>query len=458
MESRKASKRGSDPQNQASGAQTEPEWVLARPSPPTVGLGAESLHSRPEVIISLTWVGRLRWLAFCGQSGAILLSYLWLEIDLPLLPLILIVLTTAVSNLALIQTLHRVPNLPRLLVPGVLLFDVALLTALLALTGGPRNPFCELYLVHVSMAVVLLGARGTWTIVLLTLAAYLSLFKFHRPLVWEGAESQQLLTMGHWVALAVTSGLVAYFLGKLRSTLQMRDRQVALMRRDVLRSEQLASLTTLAAGAAHELGSPLATIAVIARELERETEKGIRTERSLEDVRLIRSEVDRCRRILDRMHLGGAQAKDEQAELYKYEEVVEILQEEVGEALFNNLNTYLDPFDDEIEIHSIAWAQTAQILIQNAIEATPEGRPQVDLHLKVVDGHLVVKVNDYGEGMTPEQLKRAGEPFVTTKSPQHGMGLGLYLARLLAEHHGARLSLRSKADVGTQAELLWPIG
>lgn len=433
-----------------------PERLLARPEPRTPGLGPEGSEAPSEVMISLTWVGRLRWLAFAGQSGAILLSSLWLEMDLPLLPLLVLVSTTAVSNLALIQTLGRLPVLPRLLVPAVLLFDVILLTGLLALTGGPRNPFCELYLVHVAMAAVLLGARGTWAIVLSSLTAYLLLFPFHLPLVWKEAGNEDLLIAGHWMALALTSGLVAYFLGKLRSALRSRDRQVAAMRQDVLRSEQLASLTTLAAGAAHELGSPLATIAVVARELEREAEKGIRSGRAVEDVRLIRSEVDRCRRILDRMHLGGAQGRDEQPERLSFEELVEILREEVGEAAFDALDLHLRETDEEIEIHPVAWAQTAQILIQNAIEAGSEGGEAVRLELEVSAESLRVEVTDHGEGMSPEQLDRTGEPFVTTKSPRHGMGLGLYLARLLAEHHGARLSLRSRPGVGTRAELVWP--
>src|SRR5581483_10369560 len=165
--------------------------------------------------------------------------------------------------------------------------------------GGPLNPFASLYLIHVAMAVIVLRAGWTWIVVASVAACYGVLLRWHLPLGNQGVRGS-LWAVGNWVALVLVSVLIAAFIGSVIRSLRQRESELASFRERAARSEQLAGLTTLAAGAAHELNTPLGTIAVVARELELSCDGGARDGSSsvdsssvLDDARLIRREVDR---------------------------------------------------------------------------------------------------------------------------------------------------------------------
>src|SRR4051812_35367187 len=149
------------------------------------------------------------------------------------------------------------------LVQILLLLDVGSLTALLYFTGGASNPFSVLYLVHVVMAVTLLGSAWTWLVMLLASACYAALFVWYVPLTGPVPIPPHILGVGHWLALALVAVLIAVFIGRVEGLLRERESELVDMRERVTRNEQLAALTTLAAGAAHELNTPLGTIAVV---------------------------------------------------------------------------------------------------------------------------------------------------------------------------------------------------
>jgi len=401
--------------------------------------------------IALAALARLRWLAVIGQVAATLVAAGPLGIKLPLVPIGIVIGFTAVSNAGLVMNRRwGWPRPPEWLVRAVLVEDVLALTALLYLTGGPRNPFSVLYLVHVAMAVIAIGVGWTWVIVALAATCYGLMFKWHVPLdlsvapFWvEGS--------GHWLALVLVCVLIAVFIGRIETSLRQREIELREAREQAARSERLASLTTLAAGAAHELNTPLGTIAVVAKELE-VAAGGDAVVR--EDAQLIRQEVDRCRVILQRMRVGIADAANRGSAAVS--EVVEYLRGEVRPEEAKRLYVQGER-EGVVAASARAVEQALLVLLRNAFDASPNGTG-VTLAIARDDGWISFAVQDRGTGMTEEEVRRAGEPFYTTKEPGKGMGLGLFLVRLVAERCGGRFGLESKLGEGTTATLEVPAG
>jgi len=404
----------------------------------------------PQIVLAA--LTRLRWLAVVGQVVATAVAAGALHLHLPLAPIFGIIFLTALSNV-LLHLIARYSKPPGWLVQAVLLLDVLLLTSLLFLTGGPENPFAALYLVHVAMAVLVLDLASTWFVVAIVAACYAVLLGWHLPLAgyerlkpWAGA-------LGNWLSLVLVSVLIAAFIGRVTRSLRQREFELAAVRERGVKNEQLAALTTLAAGAAHELNTPLGTIALTARELELACDRTGDISMQ-EDARLIRREVDRCRDILSRMRLDLG----EDVSLHG---VVNI--DDLRQRLLENFNA---PERGRLRISHTSEARTALappraleqsllVLLRNALDASPADQP-VNLDIARREGLVCFEVRDSGCGMSEEMLRRAGEPFFTTKEPGKGMGLGLFLVRLVAEQCGARFSIVSRLGEGTRCLLELP--
>jgi two-component system sensor histidine kinase RegB len=394
----------------------------------------------------------LRWWALAGQIVATLAAVEILHVKLPLPAMGSIIAVTGVSNLILqAWTWRRVPSW---LVPAALMLDVCLLTALLLCAGGTENPFCVLYLVHVAMAVVTLAEGWSWLVVAATTGCYGLLFMW--PAAMPGpAMSGRARATAQWIALALVAAVIAYFVGRMTRSLRRHEKSLVAARERAGRNEQLASLTTLAAGAAHELNTPLGTIALVARELELQSAKLERGDALAKDARLIRQEVDRCQFILGRMRaseLGGESAKPAPMPAADF---AAALAQELKAVAGDALEISCGPEVPEVSLPLRAVQQAVGILVDNAVDASPAGKP-VKLSILQRDGRIVFEVRDEGMGMPPEIVRRAGEPFFTTKPPGKGMGLGLFLVRLVAERLGGSLRLESELGKGTLAVLELP--
>lgn len=424
-------------------ADASPIAVSPDSGPPSTFLSAVE---EPQIVLAA--LTRLRWMAVIGQLAATCVAVLLLRLRLPIIPIAAVVLFTALSNIVL-SSLPVIAKPPGWLVQAVLLMDVILLTLLLYLTGGPENPFVMLYLIHVAIGVIVLPAAWTWVIVAAVAGCFAILLGYNRPL--EPSLPSWIPEVGSWISLVLVAALLATFIGRVIRSVRQREFEVAAIRERASRSEQLAALTTLAAGAAHELNTPLGTIAVVAKELELTRDPAATNDGVLEDARLIRREVDRCRTILSRMRIDIGEDVSCRG-LVSLDELEGHLRESLGEENLSRIHVTRARDVMTVDAPARALEQALLVLLRNGLDASPPDRP-VMLEVARYDGQVRFTVRDRGAGMSQEMIRRAGEPFYTTKEPGRGMGLGLFLVRLVAQQCGARFWIESKIGVGTTCVL-----
>ena len=409
--------------------------------------------------VHATWLIRLRWLEVAGEAAIILGAPGWMTtVHLPVTTLLVIVAVQAASNALLAWRFAGARASRAATRPwcgSMLVFDTLALTALLFFSSGPANPFSVFYLVLILVSAVALGSAWTWFVSTLAVGCYAVLFAVAPLLpVAAGHEAhnfaQHLQSM--WVALTLAAALTAYFVTRLTALLARRDEELARMRELSVRHERLASLTTLAAGAAHELGTPLATVAVSAGELDRALRRlpADLAAPLADDVQLIRTEVQRCRQILDGMAAESGDAAGEMPVPFTTANLVADVVGQLRADRASRVKVETSDITGPIVLPRRALGRAVMNLVRNALDAAPKPAP-VALRVTLARGRLRIEVEDTGPGMPPEILRRAGEPFFTTKAPGEGLGLGLFLVRSLAEMLGGQLTIDSLVDRGTVA-------
>lgn len=411
--------------------------------------------------INLSWLVQLHWWAILGQMLIIGGAELWTDIGLPIDLLLVVVTLESAGNLALRALVRRI-RVTDHVIAAVMLADALVLTVLLDLTGGATNPFSTLYLVNVVLGAVLLPRRFAWSLMAVSLACFASLF-LHEAASAPGHHVQMHMDhdqvmashlRGMWVSFALASFFIVYFVRRVARALAERERELRQARAQADRREKLASLATLAAGAAHELSTPLATIAIVAKELQRalgeQTSDEVRT-----DLQLVRDQVGRCREILDRMSANAGEAAGEpMTALTLAAWVTAALEPFQGRERVAVEHDGADP-SDVIVGPPRALADTLRGLLKNAVQASGPGLPVV-LRLTRAPGRICATVVDRGRGMPADVLARVGEPFFTTKVPGEGMGLGLFLTRTLVEQLGGEFHITSRPGSGTEARIELP--
>jgi len=412
--------------------------------------------------IALPWIIRLRYGMVIGQISTAVIVHFLLKIDLPLFWIALGPALVGCSNLLLAARVSD-PESPRRIATSTLVafafvLDTLCLTGVLMLSGGPTNPFSLLYLVHITLSATILTKRQTWMLGGLSILCFGLLFWIYRPIpaleMHHHEQSTNLHLIGMWVGFAVATFLVAVFSGKISELLREREDSLLRMQEQLAKKDRLASLATLAAGAAHELNTPLGTIAVVAKELERYATSMIRDTALVEDSRLIRTEVERCREILWRMSVCGAEPAGQASEQVEVQQLLQGLFDEIPQRL--RLRVEAAELLPALMIPKRAVEQALIALVKNAFDAS-EPESEVRLSVKHSGDFLQFVVMDDGKGMSPETLRRIGEPFFTTKEPGKGMGLGTFLVRTLSEQLGGRLTFDSSLNAGTSAILELPV-
>jgi two-component system sensor histidine kinase RegB len=328
----------------------------------------------------------------------------------------------------------------------------------LHLSGGSYNPFNFLYLVHIALAAVVLRPRYTWGLAALSALCFGTLFgdPFAAGSVsghLDHADQMEMHLRGMWVAFAVAAVFIVYFVGRIRRALGERDAELALARERSARSDKLASLATLAAGAAHELSTPLGTIAVAAGEMQQAVARADGSA-LLDDARLIGDEVRRCRGILERLSTDAGDSPGEVPERVTLGSLAEALRASTSDRVVMVLPSEAAAL--EVSVFPRATLQALSALIDNALDASPPAT-EVVVEAGVAEGEAFFCVQDHGSGMAAAVLERAGEPFFTTKEPGEGMGLGLFLAHAIADRLGGRIEIESQPGAGTRARLVMPL-
>jgi two-component system sensor histidine kinase RegB len=409
--------------------------------------------------LALPWVLRLRYGMVAGEAAIILFMAYVFQIRFPVFWTLVALLPILGSNVVLGGSRQASTQFPQKTLGAVFTLDVVCLTVILGLTGGPLNPFSLLYLVQITLSAVVLDKVWTWVLGILSTACFGLLFWFHAPLaVLESHETAEGLSphlVGMWIAFMAAAALISFFTGKISDALRQREREVLMLQDQVAKHERLASLVTLAAGAAHELGTPLGTIAVAARELERYASKAEYNECVLDDARLIRSQVDRCRSILERMSAQGTEPMGEVHRRVAIRELLIKVKNEFPEGRRSQLQLEA-PEEISIVVPEQATIQSLVALIQNAFDANTDDRPIV-VRAEQSGPHVRISVGDHGCGMPEAVLRRVGEPFFTTKEPGKGIGLGTFLVRTFAERLGGSLFFDSIAGRGTTVTLELPL-
>jgi two-component system sensor histidine kinase RegB len=387
----------------------------------------------------------------------ILAAHYVFGVQLPILWLTLPVALAAVGNPLLERFSGAVRDRHAL---GILLtLDTLCLTALLSLTGGPANPFTLLYLVQITLSAVILSKGWTWAIGGLSVAGFAFLFPVHvRVAVFETHHTSEGFSVhlaGMWIAFAAASLVITLFIGKVSEAMRRREQEALSLRDQAARDERLASIVTLAAGAAHELGTPLGTIAVVSKDLELYAESVLGNGEVATEARLIRSEVDRCRQILQQMSVRGAEPIGETPVPLGLGEALGSVKQGFAPPERDLVQTEVAGEGQEVTLPPDATRQALTALVRNALDAS-DGSP-VLLTAECAQGKLRFTVKDSGCGMRRETLDRVAEPFFTTKPPGRGMGLGTFLVRAYAEALNGSLEFESEAGAGTKVTLELPL-
>jgi two-component system sensor histidine kinase RegB len=343
---------------------------------------------------------------------------------------------------------------------ALLVVDVVLLTAMLAESGGPTNPFTVFFLVEVALASLLLTPRASWAIALLSITGFGSLFFLGGR---DGGDAAghahcapwSLHLVGMWIAYALSASFVAHFVGRVSHAIREHDRQRAEIQRMAAQNERLATLSSFSANAAHELGTPLATIGLAAKELARAVGADNLGSAVASDAELIGREVGRCRAILTELTARAGESIGEMPVRTTTGHIVSELRAGLAPKLAPHLVVEFSGPDTERAVlvtPARTLAQMLSNLVRNAFDAHQEAGVDAPVRLRIdVDDRVSFHVLDEGGGLPACVEARLGEPFVTTKPGLGGLGLGIYLAHAFAERMGGKLRYARRPGGGTDA-------
>lgn len=395
--------------------------------------------------IGLAWLVRLRW-AFALALALVGAFASWFSGTA--VEAAVVLATAGITVLSNVLLLVRRPA-SRLLLAAVLVLDGLLLTVTLRASGGAMNPFSVLFLVHVALAALLLDRRATWLVVGATCVGFGTLFLGSSE---HGAHMEHHLR-GMLAAYALAAAFVGYFVDRVARALERREREMLALRDWAARAEKVASLSALAAGAAHELGTPLGTIAVVAKELERAASGDLDRDALASDARLVREEAERCRRIIAKL---ASEAGDAQGAAPRRAPVADVLAR-VKASLDGRRKGDLETTSPDGAFVLVPDESLVQVLVSLVSNAFDAPSPSVALGVNVSGERVAFAVEDSGPGIPEDALARLGEPFFTMKEGR-GMGLGLFLARSFAERVGGTLVVESHAGLGSTFVLEVPGG
>lgn len=429
----------------------------------------EDLRHAPETgrHVRVDTLVRLRWIAVIGQTIAVLVVHFALDFSLPLYACLAVIALAAWLNVALRVRFSTTQRLPPDRAAWLFAFDIAEIGVLLFLTGGLQNPFSFLLLGPVLLSATSLPPR--MIVILALFAAFCAsvLAFYYYPLPWDADEKPMQLPAvyiaGVWLATLLSLGFIGVHAWQLTEEARQLSDALAATELVLAREQHLSQLDGLAAAAAHELGTPLATITVVATELERALEKGSPL---VDDIVLLREQAQRCRQILGKLtELSADSEPFDRMPLSALLEEVVAPHRHFGVAI----NVALTPHDHAAE--PIGGRNPAILyglgnLVENAVDFA-HGTVQVAADWSSDD--VSVTITDDGPGFAPEIMDRIGDPYVTSRRQRKmnvgseaggGLGLGFFIAKTLLERAGATLEFENRAapERGAVVRVRWGRG
>lgn len=419
----------------------------AKPAP-TVASPAEGGRVRLQTLVLI------RWMALAGQSLAIVVVHFGLGFDMAFVPAMLVVAVSVGLNTVLTIRYTPTTRLSDLQAALYLAYDMLQLAILLYLTGGIENPFSILMLVPITVSATVLSLRSTALLGGLALACLSVVTIVHLPLPWHagGLVLPDLYMLGIWTALGLGVAFISAYTWRVAAEARRMSDALAETQMALAREQQLSSLGGLAAAAAHELGTPLSTIALVAREMRRDTADDAPL---AEDMDLLLRETDRCRDILAELSRDPRRDDDQPfAELALPALIDSIVAAHRTPTRRIDIQEHIDPGATMPVVRAGPEIRHGLgNLIDNAADFAA-GR--IDIAIAVTKGQVTVTMTDDGPGFAHTVLGDLGEPYISTRRDGGGMGLGLFIAKTLLERTGAQVRFRNAAAAGAEVEIRWP--
>ncbi|MGU3399049.1 ActS/PrrB/RegB family redox-sensitive histidine kinase [Brucellaceae bacterium D45D] len=415
---------------------------------------ASNLSRRPR----LTTLVRVRWLAIVGQTAAVMFVALYLQFPFQIGVCFALIAASAWLNLYLsfrFPASHRLTPMAASLGLG---FDVLQLAGLLYLTGGLQNPFVIMMVVPVIISATALSARHTLALAFLVVVCTSVLTIRYQPLPWYPGETLDLpllFVIGIWCAIVSALGFTGVYAYRIaEETRQLGD---ALTATELIlqREQHLTALDGLAAAAAHELGTPLATIALVVKEMQRAHTQDAALS---EDIALLHSQTQRCREILQRLTSLSSEGEEHMSRLPFSSLIEEVIAPHRDFGIRLDVHKQEGPKPEPVTRRNPGLLYGLGNLVENAVDFA---RENVVVTWGWEDNQVSVTIEDDGNGFKPEILDRIGEPYMSSRdSSQHGggLGLGLFIAKTLLERSGAQITFRNRNNPGQGAEVrvIWP--
>jgi two-component system, sensor histidine kinase RegB len=430
---------------------------------------AASDFRHPRRHVRLDTILRLRWLAVLGQLAAIFIVLQGLEFDLPVIPCLTIIGLSALLNLALQIAFNPMQRLEPAYAAALLALNIIELAALLFLTGGLQNPFSFLFLAPVLISATALPVRLIIALGGLAVACASVLVFFYMPLPWDAEEPLVLppiYLLGVWLSIVVAIGVTSLYAFQVTEEARKLADALAATELVLAREQHLTQLDGLAAAAAHELGTPLSTIVLISRELEKALQDNLHV---AGDIKTLREQAQRCRDILAKItQLSSSGAPFDRMKLSTLIEEIVAPNRDFGVAIKVRIAV-------AVTKEPVGWRNPAILygignILENAVDFAREA---VEVNAWWNNETVEIVISDDGPGFAPDILKRIGEPYLSRRrgaeevpsehsgghSGGHsGLGLGVFIARTLLERTGAKVSFANRTfpDHGAVVSLVWP--
>src|ERR1700759_4330959 len=422
---------------------------------------AASDFRHPRRYVRLDTILRLRWLAVLGQLAAIFVVVQGLNFDLPIIPCVLLVGFSAVLNLVLQIAFDPMQRLEPVYAAALLALNIAELAGLLFFTGGLQNPFSFLFLAPVLISATALPIRLTIALGVLAVVCASVLVYFHLPLPWDSDDPLVLppiYLVGVWLSIALAIGVTSLYSFQVTEEARKLSDALAATELVLTREQHLTQIDGLAAAAAHELGTPLSTIFLISRELER----SIADDSPLAaDLKTLREQAQRCRDILAKItQLSSSGAPFDRMKLSTLIEETVAPHRDFGVEI--KVRIAVAGAKEPVGSRNPAVLYGVGNILENAVDFA---RSEVEVNAWWNNDTVEIVISDDGPGFAPDILKRIGEPYLSrrrvaddTPGEHSGLGLGVFIARTLLERTGARISFSNRTfpDHGAVVQIAWP--